>query len=487
MPVFFIMTRKFNSLQATLLVHEISFIILLIITATVGVSWSIFWQKNSEESVRLSSMNTAMQNIRGQTYRQLKEVFDASFLHDADAEDEYQKYTHAVNEELKALESLADEDGERLAVGNINYQYANFYKETVTLFDLEGLSSQQRNNLDDKLEEEVFFEFERAFEALHQILKQKESMLTKAKETWSGRLKFIVFIPILFAMLLLVIARRFLKENVVEPLSNVVEGAKLISKGELQHSIEPIGAVELARLAEVINSMADELVVSRDKLVENKKQAALGELIPLVAHNIRNPLAGIRAASQVACDEDISESTRDTLSDIIIAVDRLERWVTSLLTYLHPVNLNLTPARLTKVADDALSLIELQLVDKKLTLDRFGWDNTASQINIDVSLFEQVIFNLVQNAIEASSEGDTITLSYREEKALALFSINDQGRGISFDPVSEQIVGSESQRLNCGLGIPFADKVVKQHQGTLSYATLERGGTSAVISLALLK
>ncbi len=428
-------------------------------------------------------MNTALQNIRGDVYRQLKEVFDASFLQDSDAINEYQEYTQSIQKYLAELHELATESSEEKVINNVNESYDAFYQQTVKIFDRSELSREQRKNLDKGLERQTLVHLEDAFLKLTVLMNAKQASIVESKARWTSRLVWIASIPVLLSIALLVLARRFIKKNVVTPLSDVIEGAKSISKGDLDHSITEVGVTELIRLAHAINKMAEDLIINRDNLVETKKQAALGELIPLVAHNIRNPLAGIRAAAQVACDDDVSAETRDTLTDIIIAVDRLERWVTSLLSYLHPVKPHFSIAPLTDVVDNALTLIELQLIDKKITIKREGWSQVSANVSLDINLFEQVIFNLVQNAFEASSEGDSIILEYRQTDDAVHLSIIDQGRGMTFDPVSEQVMDGETKRLSCGLGIPFAMKVIKQHGGNLRYTKPTTGGTAVVITL----
>ena len=477
------MIKRINSLQTSLLLHELSFILLVLITASVGIAWSSSWQKNSEESLRIGAMNTAMQNIRGDVYRQLKEVFDASFLQDTDAIDEYKEYTKSIHIYLQELQQLANDNQELRTIESIYDAYDDFYQQTILIFDETVLNREQKKNLDIPFERQVLVNIEQSFINLAELISDKQTLLIESKARWTSRLIWIASIPVIISIGLLIIARRYIKKNVVAPLAEVINGAKLISKGELDHSVAETGVVELVRLAEAINKMAAELIINRDNLVESKKQAALGELIPLVAHNIRNPLAGIRAAAQVACDDDVSISTRDTLTDIIIAVDRLERWVTSLLTYLHPVKPNLTQATLTDVTDNALSLIELQLLDKSITIVRKGWPLAIAKVALDVNLFEQVIFNLVQNALEASSSTATITLTYKENTDYVSISIDDEGIGMKFDPVSEQVIDGESKRLSCGLGIPFAIKVIKQHGGELHYQPSRSGGTSVIINL----
>ncbi|MDB2705740.1 ATP-binding protein [Pseudomonadota bacterium] len=477
------MIKRLNSLQTSLLLHELSFILLVLITASVGIAWSSSWQKNSEEALRIGAMNTAMQNIRGDVYRQLKEVFDASFLQDSDAIEEYQEYTKSIHIYLQELQQLADDKQELQTIESIYNSYDDFYQQTILIFDKRVLNREQKKNLDTPFERQILVNIEQSIINLSALISDKQTLLIQSKARWRSKLIWIASIPVIISIYLLIIARRYINKNVVIPLTEVINGAKLISKGELGYSVAETGVVELVRLAETINTMAAELIINRDNLVDSNKQAALGQLIPLVAHNIRNPLAGIRAAAQVACDDQVSEITRDTLTDIIIAVDRLERWVTSLLSYLHPVKPHLTQATLTDITDNALSLIELQLLDKNITIVRKGWSLATAELAVDVNLFEQVIFNLVQNAVEASPPTATITLTYKEKADCVSLSIDDEGRGMKFDPVSEQVIDGESKRLSCGLGIPFAIKVIKQHGGELRYQSTNSIGTSVIINL----
>lgn len=475
--------RKFHSIQGSLLLHELSFLVLILVTASVGIVWAFAWQKSSEESLRLTAMNSHVQNVRGELYRQLKEVFDASFLSDVDAADEYDLYTRRINTFMQDLQLLAVDSNELEATKHIAVAYNRFHSETNKLLTPSHLTQQQKHLLDKQLEQYTFSELEAAFDGFERLLQNKQRVLAESRQKWLSHITLLAPVPVLLAISLLLLSRRYVKNNVVRPLASVMQGARRISKGDLQHKIPHRGVDDLTRLADAINTMADELVSNRDKLVEAKKQAALGELVPLVAHNIRNPLAGIRAASQVTQDETTDPMVQDALSDIIIAVDRLERWVTSLLTYLHPLKPHFSQQTLTEVTDNAMSLIALQLKDKRLHLSRIGWETDTCQIQVDTNLMEQTLFNLVQNAIEASPHEAAITLLYQQAPDAVILTIEDQGKGMTFDPVSEQVTDGEAKRLSCGLGIPFALKVIKQHGGQLDYSNAESGGTTVTLTL----
>jgi K+-sensing histidine kinase KdpD len=112
-----------------------------------------------------------------------------------------------------------------------------------------------------------------------------------------------------------------------------------------------------------------------------------------------------------------------------------------------------------------------------------GWELKAVSLQLDIHLFEQAIFNLVQNALEASSPGNVIQLVYHQYNNKVSLMIHDQGQGMTFDPVAEQVTDGEVKRLSCGLGIPFSLKIIKQHGGRLEYNNSGTDGTSVTITL----
>lgn len=472
--------KKLQTIQGALRFHELSFVVLIIMTALMSFNWAFAWQKSSEESLRLSSMNTHVQHLRGDLYRQLKEVFDVVFLNDALAIEEYYQFRNQIDGYLLRLKALAHTPTEEILIVRIEYAYNKFYQETSRFLEVEELSKEDKLWLDEQLEEQTFRQLEMVFSDIEKYLRQQQLQLTASDERMFGKMILSEALPIILALILLSISKWFVRRNMLAPLRNVTKGAKIISTGDFQHHIPLKGLEELQLLSQAINSMADELASSRDQLIETKKQAALGELVPLVAHNIRNPLAGIRAAAQVSIEE-ANEESRVVLQDIIVAVDRLENWVTSLLMYLHPLKPHLIQVTLTELTDNALSLIELQLKEKSIQVTRHGWQNTARPINIDNNLMEQAIFNLIQNAIEASPVNSAIAIHYWENAQQVGLHIDDQGAG--FSQVSPIKTSQLHKKLNYGLGIPFAQKVIKQHQGHLAFETNLQGGARVSLTL----
>lgn len=476
--------KRLNSIQGSLLLHELSFVLLIMVTSGISISWAVSWQSNSQESQRLTAMTTQLQMMRGHLYRQLKEVFDATFLEDQFAEAEFNQQSRFIEDVINELQMLSEDKFERAQVNRISLAYDRFHDETSYYLRSDNVTEQQLFLLDKPLEQLTFREIETAFSDFERFLRDKRNDLTNAQQRWLSKIVWLISIAVLISLALLILSRCFVHRNVLTPLRAVIEGAGKISQGNFDLNIKRQGVEDLNVLANAINSMAIELLENRDTLIETRKQAALGELVPIVAHNIRNPLAGIRAAAQVTLDDDIPADTRESLRDIIVAVDRLERWVTSLLMYLHPINARFVPEKLTTVIDNAISLIQLQLEDKQLTLVRRGWEIPVKSMQMDINLMEQTLCNLIQNAIEAAPNDSQIMLTYWQAEGEVGVAIQDQGRGIDTVKMFQRTT-SHMNQLHYGLGIPFSQKVVRQHGGYIDHQTLAEGGTKVILRFPL--
>jgi signal transduction histidine kinase len=251
----------------------------------------------------------------------------------------------------------------------------------------------------------------------------------------------------------------------------------MISRGELEHRVPEVGAAELRQLAASVNRMAADLAESRESLVRAERQSTLAALVPVVAHNIRNPLASIRATAQVISDPGLPGDVRDGLDGIIAASDRLERWTHGLLSYLHPLEPQRSRCTAGELVDNIGVMLQPRLDEKRLMLDTGDWDRTLA-LAVDVQLLEQALHGLMLNAAEASPDGASIRLSAMREGQDAVLTVEDQGGGMPFAPDPRGLTpGPSTKRLGTGLGIPFAAKVVEVHGGTLRFEASPSGGT----------
>ena len=298
-PSFF----KPRSLRNLLLAHEIIFIILILL-AVAGGGYGIYvWDQSAKESQRIHYLSQEIQQTRGDLYRQMKELFDTFFLEDRDAKNEYDAYTQAIFKHFAKLNNLAVGAQEKQAITNLQNNYKSFVNEAPALFYRYQASpnAASRKSLYQDIETGIFSQYEAVSKRAEDLLAQKQIELKIQLNEAKYASITVLLTPILLACLLLVLSRLFLKRAIVNPINAIMQATNEISAGNLQHKVPENGAAELVTLSQQINNMAIELQANRDELVRTEKQAAMGLLVPMLAHNIRNPLASIRATAAIVC------------------------------------------------------------------------------------------------------------------------------------------------------------------------------------------
>jgi signal transduction histidine kinase len=474
-----------RSLRDLLLIHELIFLMLVVLAGAAGGYGIHLWRVALSESVRISQLTEEIQQTRGDLYRQMKELFDAQFLADDQAQTEYDQYTVGIETHFRRLQTLAKGRDESAAIANMRAAYHAFLSETKALLkpNVDADSNTLKKTFDTNLELKLFQHYELVTQHAEQLFARKQQQVRRQLHHADNIALTFLAIPVVLAMVLLLFSRTFLQRAIARPIAAVLRATQEISMGKLQHRAPEIGTTELAQLGHAVNQMADDLAHSQEALVKSEKQAAQGALVPVLAHNIRNPLASIRATAQVADDPALDTDTRQSFNDIIATVDRLERWTGALLAYLLPLKIQYTETSLHTLIDGALSLLQTKLKEKNIQLH-----TTARQdirLKVDTHLMEQAIYNLLLNAIDASPQDAHIEVNAEQQLTTIFLHIVDQGGGMPFTPenttkLNALTPGPTTKRLGTGLGIPFAFKVCEAHGGTLSFKTAESGSGTDV-------
>ena len=340
-----------------------------------------------------------------------------------------------------------------------------------------------RQLIDEVYQQRILGDFENAFNTLRQYVKQSQLTLEAKLDNWSSLAPYIVSLPVLLALGLLFYSRYVFRRQFIQPMDGLATGALDISGGKLRQRIPVQGVQEVASLTESINTMASQLEASRESLVEQEHQAALGTLIPVVAHNIRNPLASIRATAQIFVYTNSKTERSEAQQAITATVDRLERWVSSLLSYLNPLQPVTRNIGFTAITDQTVQVLSDRLQEKQLHIERHNWD-PGIRLQADEALLEQALYGLLTNAVEASAPGGKISIGLETGDKKATLLIDDAGPGIPFEPKPTGLTpGPSTKRFGTGLGIPFAFKIVKAHAGHLHYEHAPLGGTRVRLEL----
>ncbi len=279
---------------------------------------------------------------------------------------------------------------------------------------------------------------------------------------------------------------RWLKGAVREPrdFKLEAEGREITLKAEAMPLRDSEGGVMgSVILAEAISESEDgEFQKKIDRLV------SLGELSAYVAHEIRNPLTGIRTTVQfVGSKFKPSDPRREDLDDVIKELDRIEQIITGLLMFARPPAARPQPCDLHQVLEKTLAMIELQLGDAQVTVHRDGTESLPL-VYADPDLTQQVFLNLCLNAIQAMPEGGELRAAsavrrYRTRRSMVDISFSDSGIGIARDLI-EKIFDPffTTRSTGTGLGLPISVQIMREVGGVITAKNNPGGGATFRVS-----
>ena len=262
------------------------------------------------------------------------------------------------------------------------------------------------------------------------------------------------------------------------------EGRELTLKAEaLPIRDEDGDLVGSVVLAEAISESEDgEFQKKIDRLV------SLGELSAYVAHEIRNPLTGIRTTVQfVGSKLKPRDPRREDLEDVIKELDRIEQIITGLLLFAKPPAVRPQPLDLESVLDKTLDMLELQLGDAQVQLTK-EYAHDLPPVYADPDLTQQVFLNLSLNAIQAMPQGGELHVTtgvrrYRTRRSMVDVSFRDAGVGIPkelmekiFDPFFT------TRSMGTGLGLPISVQIVRDVGGMITARNNPGGGAAFRVS-----
>jgi len=478
-------TPRQLSLKRLLLAHEFAFLLLVVVTGLLAGASAYFWQETAAESVRLNQLTYTAQQVRSDLFRQIKEIMFARLTQNMDGLNRYGDYSRRIDRHFNSLRRLAANHREDEAIQMMQHAYRVLQNDMNRVFadPYVVITDLPVRVLDPRYEKALVGDFDDAIGRFEIVVQGEQQRLDRTLERWTRYAPVLLPVPLVLAVLLIAIARRWLQRGFVLPVQAIMSGARRISRGDLHHVIDRQGVEEMADLALAINQMADEIARSRDAQIENEKNIALGALVPVVAHNIRNPLASIRASAQLLDHADDPGEVRDIRKAIVDTVDRLGRWVSALVSYLHPLKPQPVRRRPAALMEAALELLKPRLAEKNMTVERGAWDADI-EVAVDPDLMEQALYGLMANAVDASPEGSVLTVEACAADAERFrLVIADQGVGMPFQPEPTGLTpGPTTKRFGTGLGIPVAFKVCKAHGWKLEFEKGNNGGTRVTLT-----
>jgi signal transduction histidine kinase len=251
---------------------------------------------------------------------------------------------------------------------------------------------------------------------------------------------------------------------------------------------------EIARLASLTSraTMIVENLHDFERLKEMHRLAGLGTMAAGLAHEIRNPLAGIKGAAQYLQAEE-GPPDREMVQVIVDEVDRLNTVVTQFLDYARPLQLSLEVTRLEGLIAQVASLFRAQGLSEVKWVEELMPEMPG--VPVDAPRIKQVLLNLCQNAVQAMKGGGNLILRtrlgrLRDPQARGApcleMTVEDTGCGIAREDLDQIFVPFFTTRPDgTGLGLPICQRIIQAHHGELDVVSTVGKGTVFTIRLPL--
>lgn len=229
--------------------------------------------------------------------------------------------------------------------------------------------------------------------------------------------------------------------------------------------------------------------VRRLQMLANRssRMKELGEMAAMIAHEIRNPLAGIKGFATLLQQELSDRSDLHQMAGHIVeGTNDLNKFVSKVLNYSRPMQVQFEVTNLAALMEDLRQIVMADANFNPNIAFKLAYETPAPTAPLDPSLFKTALLNLIVNAIQAMPEGGDLTITLSQDKEHAIIDITDTGVGIPEENLEKLFSPffTTKQEGN-GFGLSEVHKVVKAHGGAIDVHPNKPKGTTFTVKLPL--
>ncbi|MGG0655170.1 sensor histidine kinase [Rummeliibacillus pycnus] len=276
-------------------------------------------------------------------------------------------------------------------------------------------------------------------------------------------------------------------KHIMKPLKELQNAAEKMSVGDYETRVEVNSKDEIGHLAQTFNKMAASI---------QQEDEAQKKFLTTVSHELRTPISYVKGYGEALEHGYIEESQRQqTLALIVREANRLEKLTNELLQLSRAVDQQdsktLYPLPLAETIREVVHITQQQMHQKAITL-RTDIDEEII-ISADEEKIQQILINLIENALRYSEEKTEMILSAKKEGDFAVITVQDHGIGIPKEDLPH--IAERFYRVNkarsrsdggSGLGLSIVDQLVKYHKGNWQIDSELGKGTTVKIQIPLI-
>ncbi len=316
--------------------------------------------------------------------------------------------------------------------------------------------------------------------------RQEREILQKINER-----KIILFMLVTVGPFFAVGLAFILINGLTRPVNSLLDATRRLKAGDLDHRIRGLYD-EFGEVAGSFNEMAASLKKQMQEMQRTEQLRVCGEMAAGLAHEIRNPLAGMKVSIEVLLAElTLEEGDREVLVKVIEQIRNIEILMKNLLNYARPVAAQPVSFNVNRILEKAAYFIEkhptfLSGTPKKRMIKEF--DERLPEMFGDPQQLQQVFLNLLLNAADAIADDGEITVRTRrnEQGGSIAIELHNTGKGISPDvmeKIFQPFFTTKGKGKGTGLGLAVSKRIVEEHGGSIEIANAISGGVTVTIIL----
>ena len=294
-----------------------------------------------------------------------------------------------------------------------------------------------------------------------------------------ANIAYLIFQPVFLVVLLLIY------RMTAVPVKRMAEAAKKFSRGNFKEPLELTASEEYRELGNTIQYMGDKLKNADD---------AQRKFVSNVSHDFRSPLTSIKGYIEAIKDGTIPQEMQEKYLDIVIfETERLTKLTSNLLELNsfddNGIILHKTEFDINQMIKQIALSFEGTFKKKKLVLN-LVFSEKEQFVKADMDKIQQVLYNLIDNAVKFSSQDSSIRITTEEKGNKVMIAVKDNGIGIpkeSLNRIWERFYKTDSSRgrdkKGTGLGLSIVKEIITAHEENISVVSTEGVGTEFIFSL----
>ncbi|MDI6804818.1 MAG: ATP-binding protein [Bacteroidota bacterium] len=303
----------------------------------------------------------------------------------------------------------------------------------------------------------------------------------------------IIFITLSFLVIKPVNRLRNHISRIEQKMESLGTGDKVIFPTMLEPGNNSDEIANLTRsfnhLITLLNDANSKLFELHDTQLEHADRlASTGEIAASIAHEIKNPIAGVLGALQIFEDSIANDDEKKEIyAEMIFQLERVNHAVNDLLSYARPAQPVFEEVQINELLKKTISLMSPQLKDKNIAFKNELADNLFL-VAADKKQMQQIFWNVLINALQAIDTNGKISIRTFNHNSSVQIIISDSGKGIDakqLDMVFKPFYTTKHK--GTGLGLTITKRIVDQHQGEIIFESEQGVGTTVTITIPIMK